>query len=134
MADKVSKATSGSKALNVSALKSAVAQINKHKEAASEASGRAGKATSEACETYNFNKKALSLVAFLAKKDAAQQKEVLGAVVSYAAAMGMFDSSDMFDNHVEAMRAVVEAATSGKSAAPAGAAMVATLSGVASPH
>ncbi|MEY4951808.1 MAG: hypothetical protein RL299_232, partial [Pseudomonadota bacterium] len=100
MSEKVAKKS----ALNVQALKSAVRDINKHKEASSEASGRAGQATKNACETYNFNKKALGLVAGLAKKEPAQQLEVLGAVVSYAAALGMFDGSDMFNDHIKAMQ------------------------------
>ena len=122
-------------ALNVQALKAAVRDINKHKESASEASGRAGSATKTACETYNFNKKALGLVAGLAKKEPAQQLEVLGAVVSYAAAMGMFDGSDMFNDHIKAMQDVVDAATQGKpGAASAGVSMVAALAGANSPH
>lgn len=131
MSEKVTKKT----ALNVSALKSAIKDINRHKESASEASGRAGNATKNACETYNFNKKALTLVAGLAKKEPAQQLEVLGAVVSYAAAMGMFDGSDMFNDHIKAMQDVIDAATKGKpGAASAGAALVAGLASATSPH
>lgn len=130
MSEKVTKKT----ALNVTALKSAIKDINKHKETASEAAGRAGNATKNACETYNFNKKALTMVAGLAKKEPAQQLETLGAIVSYAAAMGMFDGSDMFNDHIGAMQAVVEAATAGKPLAAPGSGMVATLAGANSPH
>jgi hypothetical protein len=130
MSEKVSKKAT----LNTAALKAAVKDINRHKETASEAAGRAGNATKNACETYNFNKKALTLVAGLAKKEPAQQLEVLGAVVSYAAGMGMFDGSDMFNDHIKAMQDVIDAATKGKPAGSAGASMVADLAAATSTH
>lgn len=122
-------------ALNVAALKAAIRDVNKHKEAASEATGRSGKATKELCEANNWNTKAFTFVSALTKKEPAQQSEVLGAIVSYAAAMGMFDTSDMYDDHIGAMQQVVENATAGKpSKAPAGAALVANLAGASAPH
>lgn len=132
MADKIQKATG---ALNVQALKAAFREVNKAKEAASEATGRAGKATKSACEQHNLNAKAFTLVAGLLKKEPAQQLEVLGAVVTYAHAMGMFDGSDMFNPHVGAMQAVIESATSGKpGAASASASTVAALAAGTSAH
>lgn len=115
-------------AIDVGALKRTISDINNHKMRASESAGAAGKTTQTACEMYGFNKKALGLVAGLAKKEPPQQLEVLGAIVSYAHQMGMFDGSDMFNDHIASMQAVIDAATAGKSGkAPAGASNVSAL-------
>lgn len=120
--------------LNVEALRAAIRDVNKNKEAASEAQGRAGKKTKEVCEANNWNTKAFTFVSGLSKKEPAQQKEVLGGIVAYAAAMGMFDSSDMFDDHIGAMQQVIENATAGKPRKVAGAGLVATLASANAPH
>lgn len=128
MADKL-KADKGASRLDVKALKRCVEDINKHKEKATEYTGLSGQATKNACETYGFNKKALTFVAGLKKKEASQQLEVLGAIVSYAHGLGMFDQMDMFNDCVHAMQAVVERAAEGGAAAASapGASNVAAL-------
>lgn len=107
-------------ALNVEALKVSIAHINKQKEKASEYSGLAGKATAEAVEQHNFDKKALTFVAQLARKEPAQQEATLCAIVQYAEAMGMFAHVDMFNDAIGAMKNVIANAegASGKGPAP----------------
>jgi hypothetical protein len=128
MADKLNPGSTG--AIDAAALKRSVKDINKHREAAQESAGLVGKATQSACETYNFNKTALTFCARLVRKEQAQQLEVLGAIVSYAQLLGMFDGSDMFNSHVAAMKAVIEAAENGVPGAKApGATLVGQLAG-----
>lgn len=134
MADKLKKdAANGASKLNVAALKRCLSEINKHKESASEYTGLSGKATQNACETYGFNKKALTFVSGLMKKEPSQQLEVLGAIISYAEGLGMFDQMDMFNDATHAMQKIIERATSGIPAGSApGAANVANLAAGAS--
>jgi hypothetical protein len=129
MADKLKADKPGASRLDVKALKRAISDINKHKEQASEYTGLSGQATKNACETYGFNRKALTFVAGLQKKEPSQQLEVLGAMVSYAHAMGMFEQMDMFNDCVHAMQAVIENAAKGGAASGAapGAANVSNL-------
>lgn len=124
MADKLKATKDG---LDRDALKRCVADINKHKEKAAEYVGLAGKATGNAVETYNFDKKALTFVANLARKEPSQQLATLGAMIAYAEAMGMFDQMDLFNDAIGAMRAVIEKAEADNPAKPAGASAVAAL-------
>lgn len=107
MADKLKAKTPG---LDKAALKRCVGDINKHKEKAAEYVGLSGKATSNAVETYGFDKKALTFVANLSRKEISQQQATLGAIITYAEALGMFDQMDMFNDAIGAMKAVIEKA------------------------
>ncbi len=128
MADKLKAEKAGASRLDVKALKRCVEDINKPKEKAGEYTGLSGQATKNACETYGFNRKALTFVSGLKKKEASEQLEVLGAIVSYAQGLGMFDQMDMFNDAAHAMQAVIENASKGGSAAAApGAANVVNL-------
>lgn len=129
MADKL-KATKASSGLDKAALKRCVTDINKHKEKAAEYVGLAGKATSNAVETYNFDKKALTFCAQLMRKEPAQQMATLGAIITYAEALGMLDQFDMFNDAIGAMQAVIERATTQQAAAAPGAAKIAALTSV----
>jgi uncharacterized protein (UPF0335 family) len=130
MADKLT-AKSGSGRLDRQALKRCIADINKHKEKAAEYIGQAGQATKNAVESHNFDKKALTFVAGLARKEADQQLATLGAIITYAEAMGMFDQMDMFNDAINAMKAVIENASKGTPGKAAGASNVAALAAAA---
>lgn len=131
MADKLRTSTTSAKGasrLDVTALKRCIAEINKHKEKASEYTGLSGQATKNAVETHGFNRKALTFVSGLLKKEPAEQLEVLGSIISMAEAMGMFAQMDMYNDAVAAMQAVIDQASGGAAPArPAGAANVAVL-------
>lgn len=129
MADKL-KAETGTKKLDKAALKRCVADINKQKEKAAEYVGLAGKATSNAVETYNFDKKALTFCAQLMRKEPEQQLQTLGAIITYAEALGMFAQMDMFNDAIGAMREVIANAEGGKVAPAPGAKTVAALAAV----
>lgn len=116
MADKLKPGATGK--LDRDALKRCVADINRHKADASEYNGLAGQATKNAVETYNFDKKALTFVANLARKEPSQQLTTLTNLIVYAEAMHMFDQLDMFNDAVGAMQAVVDRATSDAPPAP----------------
>lgn len=129
MAEKL-KAEKASTGLDKAALKRCVTDINRHKEKAAEYVGLAGKATGNAVETYNFDKKALTFCAQLMRKEPAQQMATLGAIITYAEALGMLDQFDMFNDAIGAMQAVIERATSDQSVAAPGAAKLAALTSV----
>lgn len=117
--------------LDRSALKRAVSEINKAKEKAAEYGGSAGAATKNACETYNLDKKALTFVCGLARKEPAQQLQTLSAIVTYAEALGMFAHMDMFNDAAAAMKAILDEATAGQGPAKApGASTIAGLTSV----
>ncbi len=132
MADKLkaSKTTpeKGASRLDVTALKRCIAEINKHKEKASEYTGLSGQATKTAVENYGFNRKALTFVSGLLKKEPSEQLEVLGSIISMAEALGMFKQMDMYNDAIAAMQAIIDQSTAGVAPArPAGAATVAAL-------
>jgi hypothetical protein len=129
MADKLNASTAKS-GLDKAALKRCVTDINRHKEKAAEYVGLAGKATSNAVETYNFDKKALTFCAQLMRKEPEQQLAALGAIITYAEALGMFSQMDLFNDAIGAMKSVIESAEKGSKSRPAGAATVAALSAV----
>ncbi len=113
MADKL-KTSSASQKLDREALKRCVKDINRHKEKAAEYVGLAGKATSTAVETYNFDKSALTFCARLMRKEPDQQLATLGAIITYAEALGMFSQMDLFNDAIGAMRSVIEKAEGGQ--------------------
>lgn len=130
MADKL-KADTGTKKLDKAALKRCIAEINKQKEKAAEYVGLAGKATSNAVETYNFDKKALTFCAQLMRKEPEQQLATLGSIITYAEALGMFAQMDLFNDAIGAMREVIKNAETGVPAGAApGAKTVAALAAV----
>ncbi len=129
MAEKL-KAATATTGLDKAALKRCVADINKHKEKAAEYVGLAGKATGNAVETYNFDKKALTFCAQLMRKEPAQQMATLGAIITYAEALGMLDQFDMFNDAIGAMQAVIERATADQKQPAPGAAKIAALTSV----
>lgn len=91
-------------------LKRVVKEINRHKEQASENAGLAGQSTKNAVEQYGLDRKALGVVVGLSKKEPAQQQATLRGVIDYADKLGMFDSIDMFDDLVPALKRIVERA------------------------
>lgn len=116
MADKVKNEATSS--FDVETFKAVVRSINAEKEKASEHVGRAGQATKDAIDRHNYNRKALTFIAGLAKKDPGEQAEVMSAVMTYAHGMGMFDTTDMFDPAIHAMRKIVTDIEAGKSGRP----------------
>lgn len=112
MAENLSRSTGDG--FDKDALRSSVKTINAAKAKASELNGEAGAATKNAAEQYNFDKTALTFVAKLARKEPADAQAIIAAVVTYGHAMGFFDTSDMFQDHIHAMRAVVTAVDDGK--------------------
>lgn len=129
MAEKL-KASEAKTGLNKDALKRCVSDINRHKEKAAEYVGLAGKATSNAVETYNFDKKALTFCAQLMRKEPEQQLATLGAIITYAEALGMFSQMDMFNDAIGAMRAVIANAEREQPAPAPGASKIAALTSV----
>lgn len=99
-------------------LKRVVTGINRHKEAASENSGLAGQATKDAIERYGLDRKALTTVAGLAKKDIAQAQGTLRGMIDYADKLGMFDGVDMFDDLIPTLERIIARARE-KEKAPA---------------
>lgn len=116
MADKIKNEVNG---FDVATFKGVIRSINAEKEKASEHQGRAGQATKDAIDRHNYNRKALTFISGLAKKEQNEQAEVMSAVMTYAHAMGMFDTTDMFDPAVHAMRKIVGDVEAGKSGKPA---------------
>lgn len=115
MADKVKDAAKG---FDADTFKGVIKAINREKEKASEHVGRAGQATKDAIDRHNYNRKGLTFIAGLSKKEAAEQAEVMSAVLVYGHAMGMFDSTDMFDPAVTVMKKIMEDVEAGRSGRP----------------
>lgn len=116
MADKVKDAANG---FDADTFKGVIKAINREKEKASEHVGRAGQATKDAIERHNYNRKGLTFIAGLSKKETAEQAEVMSAILVYGHAMGMFDSTDMFDPSVTVMKKIIEDVDAGRSGRPA---------------
>lgn len=91
-------------------LKRVVGDINRHKEHASENAGLAGQATKQAVEQYALDRKALSLIVGLSKKEPAQAQSTLRAIVDYADKLDMFAAMDAFDDLIPAMKRIIERA------------------------
>lgn len=115
MADKVKDAAKG---FDADTFKGVIKAINREKEKASEHVGRAGQATKDAIERHNYNRKGLTFIAGLAKKETAEQAEVMSAILVYGHAMGMFDSTDMFDPALTVMKKIMEDVEAGRSGRP----------------
>lgn len=113
MADNLSRSGSAS-SFDAAKLKKVIKTINAAKAKAIEMNGEAGARTKNACEEHNLDKTALTFVSRMARKEAADAAAIVGNIVTYAHAMGMFDTSDMFQDHVKAMRAVIDDVDKGK--------------------
>ena len=96
MAEKLKKDNGISKA----DLAKLVEKIEGQKAKASEYNGTAGQLTSDAVENKGVNKKALSFVIQLRKKEDNDRQAILRGVIDYAHKLGMFDSVDAFDDLV----------------------------------
>lgn len=103
----------GATSFDAAMLKKVVKNINAAKAKATEMNGEAGALTKNACEEHNLDKTALTLVSRLARKELSDAQAIVGAIVTYAHAMGFFDTSDLFQDHVKAMRVIVEAVDKG---------------------
>ena len=124
MAENLSR-SSGDASFNAAALKKAIKTVNAAKAKATEMNGEAGALTKNAVEEHNFEKTAFTFVSRLARKEDADAQAIVAAVVTYAHALGMFDTSDLFQDHTKAMRAVLDKIDAGK--AGSGAATVRNL-------
>lgn len=78
------------------AVKSGIGTINAEKSQASEYQGAAAKATQEFCDKYNLDKKAVTTVAQLAKKEVPQAQATLRDLIRCADLYGLFDQMDAF--------------------------------------
>lgn len=118
---KTLKPDEAKRAAGVSAgdLKRVVKTINASKEKAAEFVGQAGQATKQAVEDYNLDKKALTFVAGLARKEPSQQQATLRSVIDYADKCGMFDQIGMFDDLIPVLEGIVARANQPAPAAPA---------------
>lgn len=116
------KADDARKIAGISAadLKRVVTGITRHKEAASENSGLAGQATKDAIERYNLDRKALSTVVSLSKKETAQAQATLRGLIDYADKLGMFDGIDLFDDLIPTLERIVTRARDKEGKAPSG--------------
>ena len=126
MAENLSR-SGGDASFDAATLKKVIKTINAAKAKATEMNGEAGALTKNACDEHNFDKTALTFVSRMARKEPADASAVLGNIVTYAHALGMFDSSDLFQDHVKAMRQVIADVDKGKPGK--GAATVAKLAG-----
>jgi len=101
-------------------LKRVVTGINKAKEKAAEHVGEAGQQTKQAVEDYGLDKKALTFVSGLARKEPSQQQATLAGVIEYADKLGMFDQTSMFDDLIPILEGIVDRANAaGGAPAPA---------------
>lgn len=100
-------------------LKRVITGINKSKEKAAEFVGQAGQATKQACDDHNLDKKALTFVAGLARKEPSQQEATLRAVIEYADKFGMLDQISMFDDLIPTLEGIVKRASNSQGATPA---------------
>lgn len=123
MAENLSR--SGDTSFDATAFKKAIKSVNAAKAKATEMNGEAGALTKNFVEEQNYDKTAFTFVSRLARKEDADAQAIVSAVVTYAHAMGMFDSSDLFQDHTKAMRAVLDKIDAGK--AGSGAATVRKL-------
>lgn len=94
--------------------KAAIEKIMAAREKASTATGEAGAKVKDLIENHGLNKKAAGMITSVLKKDPDEVRATVGAFVLYAYAMGAFDQSDLFDDHIKIMRLVVEAVDDGK--------------------
>lgn len=113
MAENLSRA-GGESSFDASTLKKVIKTINSAKAKATEMNGEAGALTKNACEEHNLDKTALTFISRMARKEAADAAAIVGNIVTYAHAMGMFDTSDLFQDHVKAMRQVIADVDKGK--------------------
>jgi hypothetical protein len=97
-------------------LKRIVTSINKAKEKAAEHVGQAGQQTKQAIEDYNLDRKALTFVAGLARKEPAQQQATLRGLIEYADKLGMFEQISMFDDLIPVLEGIVSRARAGEEA------------------
>lgn len=104
MAEKLKKTTG----IEKGALEALVKKIEGAKARASEFSGTAGQLTSDAVENKGVNKKALSLMIQLRKKEDSDRQAILRGIIDYAHKLGMFDAVDAFDDLVERLDEIVQ--------------------------
>lgn len=78
------------------AVRSGISTINAEKSQASEYQGAAAKATQEFCDKFNLDKKAVTTVSQLAKKELPQAQSVLRDLIRVADLYGLFDQMDAF--------------------------------------
>lgn len=91
-------------------LKRVVSDIKRHKENASEHSGLAGQAAKQAIDRYKLDRKGLSFVVGLSKRETVEAQASLRATIDYADKLGMFDQVDAFDDLIPIMERIVERA------------------------
>lgn len=97
------------------ALRRSIKQVNAAKAKATEMNGEAGALTKNAVEEHNFDKAAFTFASRLARKEPADASAIAAATVAYLHALGMFDTSDMFQDHIKVMRKIIEDVDSGQS-------------------
>ena len=90
-----------------------IGEINRQKESASEYQGLAGQATQAACEALGVEKKAMTFVAGLAKKDAGKAQSTLVDLLRLSHAAGLWDQLDMFSDAVPVFEAILERVRTG---------------------
>ena len=95
-------------------LRGVIADINRLKDSASEASGLAGKRTQQACEQYGLEKTALTFVSRLDRMEPAKRQGILREVIHYAYKAGHFAEIDAFDDLIDRLEAIVKEARDGE--------------------
>ncbi|MGA0615910.1 hypothetical protein [Paracoccus sp. KR1-242] len=124
MAENLSR-SGGDASFDAASFKKHIKSVNAAKAKATEFNGEAGALTKEFVEKRNYDKSAFTFISRLARKETADAQATVAAVVTYAHAMGFFDSSDMFQDHTKAMREILDKIDAGK--AGSGAATVRKL-------
>lgn len=88
-------------------LKSVIADINRLKDSASEASGLAGKRTQQACEQYGLEKTALTFTARLERMEPAKRGGIVRSLHEYFHKAGFYDQIDAFDDVVDTLKSII---------------------------
>lgn len=87
--------------------RSLIADINRAKDAASEASGLAGQKTQQACETHGLEKTAFTFTARLERMEPAKRGGIVRSMFEYFNKAGFFDQIDAFDDLVDELKAIL---------------------------
>lgn len=98
------------KGVSATDLRRVIKDFNRHKENASENSGLAGQAIKQAVDQYGLDRKALTLVAGLAKKEPDKAQGTIRAFMDYADKAGLLDQMDAFDDLIPTLERIVERA------------------------
>lgn len=111
MAEKM-KAADASKPKGVPAsdLKRIVGDFNRHKSNAAENSGLAGQSIKQAVDQYTLDRKALTIVAGLSKREPVEAQGTIRALMDYADKLGLLDQMDAFDDLVPTLERIVNRA------------------------